>query len=61
MCVSICKRGCSDAEKEDPVPQSGSQTARGLLQAFVSSRNRSSFWTRFGNECHVIVALHRMI
>jgi hypothetical protein len=30
------------------VPQSGSQTARGSLQALVSSRNRSSSCTRFG-------------
>jgi hypothetical protein len=49
--VYVCKylqhRGDCDAETEDPVPQSGSQTARGLLRALVSSKNRSSFWTCF--------------
>jgi hypothetical protein len=35
-------------KKESPVPHPGSHSARGLLQALVSSRNRSSDWTRSG-------------
>jgi hypothetical protein len=34
--------GDSAAEKESPVPHPGSHSACGLLQALVSSRNRSS-------------------
>jgi hypothetical protein len=35
-------------KKESPVPHPGSHSARGLLQALVSSRNWSSDWTRSG-------------
>ena len=40
--------GDSAAEGEGPVPHPGSHSARGLLQALVSSKNRSSDSARFG-------------
>ena len=40
--------GDSAAGKKNPVPQSGFQTARSLLQALVSSRKQSSSCMHFG-------------
>jgi hypothetical protein len=48
VCMYVAAGATSAAEKEGPVPHPGFHSARGLLQALVSSRNRSSDWTRFG-------------